>query len=218
MLKQMLPQSHAPRWMVTGIDLCIAVSSLYVAALLRFEFAIPANEWVIWKAFLPLFLLVRLGCALAYRTYAGIIRHTGLADARRLMVSNLTGSACFIAANFMAATCGEGTYLIPFSIIGIEWLIASGAMISGRWFVKWLYVYNRRVPGAQTLVAIFGAGEAGLIAKHTIDRELGDSSMRVVAFIDDDRTKVGKNSKAWTSSMPMKQNACSCAEALTGSS
>jgi FlaA1/EpsC-like NDP-sugar epimerase len=41
-------------------------------------------------------------------------------------------------------------------------------------------------------VAIFGAGEAGLIAKHTIDRELGESSMRVVAFIDDDRTKVGK--------------------------
>ena len=129
---------------------------------------------------------------LAYRTYAGIIRHTGLADARRLLISNLTGSACFVAANFVTASAGDGTYLIPFSIVGIEWLIASGAMISGRWFVKWLYVYNRRVPGAQTLVAIFGAGEAGLIAKHTIDRELGESSMRVVAFIDDDRTKVGK--------------------------
>lgn len=192
MLKRMLPQSHAPRWMVTGIDLCIAVFALYAAALLRFEFAIPPHEWAVWKAFLPFFLVVRLGCALAYRTYAGIIRHTGLADARRLLISNLTGSACFVAANFVTASAGDGTYLIPFSIVGIEWLIASGAMISGRWFVKWLYVYNRRVPGAQTLVAIFGAGEAGLIAKHTIDRELGESSMRVVAFIDDDRTKVGK--------------------------
>ena len=181
MLKRMLPQSHAPRWMVTGIDLCIAVFALYAAALLRFEFAIPPHEWAVWKAFLPFFLVVRLGCALAYRTYAGIIRHTGLADARRLLISNLTGSACFVAANFVTASAGGGKYLIPFSIVGIEWLIASGAMISGRWFVKWLYVYNRRVPGAQTLVAIFGAGEAGLIAKHTIDRELGESSMRVVA-------------------------------------
>ena len=65
MLKRMLPQSHAPRWMVTGIDLCIAVFALYAAALLRFEFAIPPHEWAVWKAFLPFFLVVRLGCALA---------------------------------------------------------------------------------------------------------------------------------------------------------
>ena len=192
MLKRLLPQSHAPRWIVTGIDLSVAVVALYGAALLRFEFEIPESEWKVWLAFLPFFLVVRLGCALAYKTYAGIIRHTGLADARRLLIANLTGSALFTAANFISAAWGDGTYLIPFSILGIEWLIASGAMISSRWFVKWLYVYNRRIPGVQTQVAIFGAGEAGLIAKHTIDRELGDSSMRVVAFIDDDKNKVGK--------------------------
>lgn len=192
MLKQLLPQSHAPRWIVTGIDLFIAVTALYGAALLRFEFAIPANEWEVWLHFLPIFLAVRLGCALAFRTYAGIIRHTGLADARRLLVSNLIGTLVFAVANFAWALQGTGAYLIPFSILGIEWLIATGAMISSRWFVKWLYVYNRRLPGVQTQVAIFGAGEAGLIAKHTIDRELGDSSMRVIAFIDDDKSKVGK--------------------------
>ena len=192
MLKQLLPQSHAPRWIVTGIDLFIAVTALYGAALLRFEFAIPANEWEVWLHFLPIFLAVRLGCALAFRTYAGIIRHTGLADARRLLVSNLIGTLVFAVANFAWALQGAGVYLIPFSILGIEWLITTGAMISSRWFVKWLYVYNRRLPGVQTQVAIFGAGEAGLIAKHTIDRELGDSSMRVIAFIDDDKSKVGK--------------------------
>lgn len=192
MLKQLLPQSHAPRWIVTGIDLFIAVTALYGAALLRFEFEIPANEWEVWLHFLPIFLAVRLGCAMAFRTYAGIIRHTGLADARRLLVSNLIGTLVFAVANFAWALQGTGAYLIPFSILGIEWLIATGAMISSRWFVKWLYVYNRRLPGVQTQVAIFGAGEAGLIAKHSIDRELGDSSMRVIAFIDDDKSKVGK--------------------------
>lgn len=192
MLKRLLPQSHAPRWIVTGIDLFVAVASLYGAALLRFEFDIPRDEWDVWLAFLPVFIAIRLACALAFRTYAGIIRHTGLADARRLLVANLAGSALFAAANFTSALFGDGTYLIPFSILGIEWLIASGAMVSSRWFVKWLYVYNRRIPGVQTQVAIFGAGEAGLIAKHTIDRELGDASMRVTAFIDDDKSKVGK--------------------------
>lgn len=192
MLKRLLPQSHAPRWIVTGIDLTTSLAALFTAALLRFEFSIPAHEWNVWLEFVPYFLAVRLGCALVFRTYAGIIRHTGLADARRILIANLCGSSVFIIGNWASATWGDGTYLIPFSIIGIEWLIASGAMISSRWFVKWLYVYNRRIPGVQTQVAIFGAGEAGLIAKHTIDRELGESSMRVVAFIDDDRSKVGK--------------------------
>ena len=192
MLKRLLPQSHAPRWIVTGIDLTTALAALYVAALLRFEFAIPNHEWDVWLAFAPYFIAVRLGCVLAFRTYAGIIRHTGLADARRILLSNLCGSGLFVLGNWASAALGDGTYMIPFSIIGIEWLIASGTMVSSRWFVKWLYVYNRRIPGVQTQVAIFGAGEAGLIAKHTIDRELGESSMRVVAFIDDDRNKVGK--------------------------
>ena len=51
------------------------------------------------------------------------------------------------------------------------------------------------LPGIQTQVAIFGA-DVRLIAKHTIDRELG-SSMRVTAFIDDDKSKVGKAWRLW---------------------
>jgi len=192
MLKRLLPQQHAPRWIIAGIDSAIAVFALLLAALLRFEFRIPEHEWVIWVQFLPIFLLVRLATMVLFRTSAGIIRHTGLADARRLLLSNSLGSLAFIALNVANAKAGTGMYLIPFSIIGIEWLISSGAMISSRWFVKWLYLYNRRIPGMQIPVAIFGAGEAGLIVKHTIDRELGEAGLRVIAFIDDDKNKVGK--------------------------
>ena len=126
------------------------------------------------------------------KTGAGIIRHTGLADARRIVIANLAGSGVFVLANLVNANWGNGLYLIPFSIIGIELFITTGSMIASRAVVKWLYLYNRRLPGTQIPVAIFGAGEAGLIAKQSIDRALGEQSMRVVAFIDDDRNKVGK--------------------------
>ena len=192
MLKRLLPQQHAPRWIITGIDSGVSVFALLLAALLRFEFRIPDHEWVIWVQFLPVFILVRLTSMVLFRTSAGIIRHTGLADARRLLLSNSLGSMFFVALNLVNAHAGTGIYFIPFSIIGIEWLISSGAMVSSRWFVKWLYLYNRRIPGTQIPVAIFGAGEAGLIVKHTIDRELGEAGLRVVAFIDDDKNKVGK--------------------------
>ena len=40
-------------------------------------------------------------------------------------------------------------------------------------------------------VVIYGAGEAGVITKRTIDRDMSSRS-RVVAFIDDDPEKAGK--------------------------
>lgn len=189
---KILPTKHAPRWIVSGIDLVVSFCCLYVAALLRFEFFIPRNEWEVWLNFLPVFIIVRFTSNLLFRTSAGIIRHTGLADARRIILANSSASFVFIFANLTSAFVGDGTYWIPFSILGMEWVLSNTAMISSRWLVKWLYLQNRRLPGIQTQIAIFGAGEAGLIAKQAIDRELGDSSMKVVVFIDDDKNKVGK--------------------------
>ena len=192
LLKRLLPQQHAPRWIITVIDLVCGIVALFVAFLLRFEFRIPEDEWDVWVGFLPFYVVVRLVVMRLFKTSSGIIRHTGLADARRIILTNLSSTSVFIGANLVFAEWFGELYLIPFSILGIEWLITTGIMISSRWLVKSLYLYNRRLPGTQVPVAIFGAGEAGLIAKHTIDRELGESSLRVVAFIDDDRNKMGK--------------------------
>lgn len=192
MLNLLLPKKHAPRWMVTVVDLCISISALYLAALLRFEFRIPAEEWQIWKAFFPVFLTARLSAFLLFNTSAGIIRHTGLEDVKRIALCTSSVTAVFSAANLLSAQLGDGLYWIPFSILGIEWLLTTAAMVSSRWVVKYLYLQNRRLPGIRTQVAIYGAGEAGLIAKDAIDRELGESGMKLIAFIDDDSNKVGK--------------------------
>ena len=192
-LRSLLPARHAPRWIITGIDCCVAIFALYGAALLRFEFFIPLNEWEIWLSFLPIFLLVRFITFVLFQTSAGIIRHTGIADARRIVLANSAATLIFVGANFVSSwQNADGLYIIPFSILGIEWLLTNGSMVVSRLVVKWLYLQNRKLPGLQSYVAIFGAGEAGIIAKQAIDRELGEGSMRVTAFIDDDPTKVGK--------------------------
>ena len=193
LLRTLLPSKHAPRWIVMGVDLSVAATALFGAALLRFEFFIPQNEWEIWLSFLPIFLLVRFITFILFQTSAGIIRHTGIADARRIVLANSAATLIFVGANFVSSwQNANGLYIIPFSILGIEWLLTNGAMVVSRLVVKWLYLQNRKLPGLQSYVAIFGAGEAGIIAKQAIDRELGEGSMRVTAFIDDDPTKVGK--------------------------
>lgn len=192
LLNTLLPVKHAPRWIVLFLDLSIALVALYSAALLRFEFVIPQSEWTIWVDFLPLFLLGRFGSFYLLKTYAGIIRHTGISDARRILFANTLATIGFAIANGVQAKWFNGLFLIPFSILGIEWLMTNGAMITSRLMVKWLYLQDRINPGVQSNVVIFGAGEAGIIAKQAIERELGDNRMRIVAFIDDDVTKIGK--------------------------
>jgi FlaA1/EpsC-like NDP-sugar epimerase len=55
--------------------------------------------------------------------------------------------------------------------------------------IAWLELVN---PSSQkTNVIIYGAGEAGLIAKRALDRDAG-SKYKVLAFIDDDPHKTGK--------------------------
>lgn len=192
MLKFLLPKKHAPRWMVTAVDLTVSVFALYAAALLRFEFRIPQEEWEVWKAFLPVFLTARITAFLLFNTSAGIIRHTGLEDVKRIALCTSAVTVVFASANLIAAKLGNGPYWIPFSILGIEWILTTATMVSSRWLVKWLYLQNKRHPGIKTQIAIYGAGEAGLLAKEAIDRELGDSGMKLIAFIDDDRNKIGK--------------------------
>ena len=192
LLRTLLPSKHAPRWIVMGVDLCVAATALFGAALLRFEFFIPQNEWEIWLNFLPLFLLGHFGSFALFHTSAGIIRHTGIADARRILLANTSATLVFALVNGLSAQGADGLYIIPFSILGIEWLLTNGAMVASRLVVKWLYLQNRKIPGVQSQVVIFGAGEAGIIAKQAIDRELGENRMRIVAFIDDASTKVGK--------------------------
>ena len=64
-------------------------------------------------------------------------------------------------------------------------------MITGRLLVKVIYMEIKNPSREKTGVLIYGAGEAGLIAKRTLDRDKG-TRYKVVGFIDDDPKKTGK--------------------------
>lgn len=193
LLGQSLPSRYAPRWIVGALDAGLALISVLVAEWVRFEFNVPEHEWSVWLRFLPIFLVIRVGTAVAFRLEAGILRHTGTEDARRIFGAVSVGTAAFAVLNAVRFYAFDGRFFIPFSVIAVEWLGTLVALIGMRLGVKWLYLQTFRATGEQVNVAIFGAGEAGLIAKHALDREgVSSTAMHVVAFIDDDPNKVGK--------------------------
>lgn len=186
-----LPQQNTPRWIIFSIDVFTCFVALFLAYLVRFEFAPPQLEIDLAIRFLPIFFGVRIVSFLLGKTYAGIIRYTGAQDTQRIFFVITAGSIVFAIANQIRFHFITDQYFIPYSIIILEYLLTLFAMVVGRLAVKFLYIELKTPDKARKRVVIYGAGESGMITKRAIDRD-SRSGMEVFAFVDDDQRKSGK--------------------------
>lgn len=185
------PNQNVPRWIIFLIDTGLVFGAFFAAYLLRFEFDIPSHEVGPLLFALPIFMMVRILSFLIGRTYAGIIRYTGTQDSVRIIKVILAGSLFMALLNPLKFFLWDGWYFLPFSIIILEAILSAVLLITFRLAVKMLYVEIKNPRSERQWVIIYGAGEAGIITKRTIDRDAG-TKYRALAFIDDDRSKRGK--------------------------
>ncbi|MBK9401543.1 MAG: polysaccharide biosynthesis protein [Bacteroidetes bacterium] len=168
----------------------ICIFALLVAYQLRFNFRIPVSESNTFPTVIPFVLAVRFFSFLIIKTYKGIIRYTGTRDSLRILLTLAGGSVVMAFSNLISYQYNEA-YLVPFSIIIIEFLLTVFLMITGRLLVKVVYMELKNPSSGKTGILIYGAGEAGLITKRTLDRDAG-TNYKVVGFIDDNVKKAGK--------------------------
>ncbi|HSG68564.1 MAG TPA: hypothetical protein VK994_07655, partial [Bacteroidales bacterium] len=182
---------NIPRVVILMLDMFIVVASVVLAYLLRFNFSIPEVEMVAFPSVLGYIASVRLIGFLLSRTYAGILKYTSTEDVLRIAVTMFGGSVFFVLTNLFTYFFMNGIFFIPFSIIIIEFLASLLALTAFRMIVKVAYLEMATPGGERSEIIIFGAGEAGLIAKRTLDKD-PTINYRVVAFIDEKPGKVGK--------------------------
>jgi len=185
------PKQNTPRWIIFLIDTGICLCSINLAYMLRFNFALPHEEFISLPKSLLLVFVVRTILFIIGKTYAGIIRYTSTRDALRVFIVVSAGSLVFVLANIFFYYLVNEKYIIPFSIIIIDYITTVFALISFRVLVKVIFSELQNNTKAKTNVIIFGAGEAGLIAKRALDRDAG-TKYTVLAFIDDEPNKIGK--------------------------
>lgn len=193
MLKIRIPEKNAPRGLVLFADILLCVFSLAFAYLIRFDFKeFPIQEeWPALQIALPVFILVRLVFFLFFRTYKGIIRHTGTQDTKRIFLAISSGTLVFIAL-MPVRKLYDGFYFLPISILAMEYLCTLVLMVTTRIAIKLLY-HEQKVEGREKqAVVVYGAGEMGILTKRTIEQD-ASMSRKVVAFIDDNEEKQGKS-------------------------
>lgn len=190
-MKQLFPRANTPRWIIFLIDLTLCVFGLFIAYLVRFEFAVPKEEWDLAVKFIPVYIAIR-GIAFFFgKTYSGIIRYTGSQDAIRIFVVLSLGSLLFFALNVVAHGLFKSIFLVPTSVIIIDYLLSLFALIIFRLAVKMIYAEVTKERKEKKRIVVFGAGEGALILKRTLDKD-ASAEYEVMAFFDDDTRKAGK--------------------------
>jgi len=185
---RVLFQNNIPRWIIFFIDIVICTVSLVLAYLIRFNFDVPEIEIVAFPKVYLWVLSIRAISFLITKTHKGMVKYTSSKDAQRIFVGLSMSGGAFVLINLIYYYFVNHSFPIPFSIIIIDFMLTLFLMVALRVLFKALYTEIVNPFKEKRNVIIFGAGEAGIIAKRTLDRDAG-LKYKVLAFIDDDVKK-----------------------------
>ncbi len=191
MLKSLTRKEHAPRWLILIIDLVISAFAMYFSLLLRFNFEVE-NIYFYKIHWILLFVLsVRLTIFFLTRSYAGIIRYTGTRDTERIFLLILGSNFIFAAANIFNYYLINSLYIIPFSVIAIDFFISIFLLTAFRLFVKMVYAEAENIFRPEKRIIIYGVDKNALSVRQLLARH-ENINYRVEAFIDPSGKATGK--------------------------
>lgn len=184
------PIKHTPRWIVFLIDVIICLVSIVLSYFIRFEFRIGVEQVNTLKMIAPMVLFVRALSFMAFRSYAGLIRYTSAKDAERIFLVISTSSILLFLVNFINYS-GTEQFIIPNSILLIDFFITTIMMVGSRLFYKAVYYTIKNTDIDKDNIIIVGVEQSAAAAKRAIDRDT-ISNIKVIAFIDPHNQQEGK--------------------------
>ncbi|MGO3691168.1 MAG: polysaccharide biosynthesis protein [Psychroflexus halocasei] len=186
LLKKRLKR-QTPRWLVLIIDLHVVAMTFLPAYLLIFKlnwepFSIDFIKLICASLLVYFFVFV------VFKTYRGIVRHTGFNDMLKVFW------VCLIALGLLSiyvALSGFESANLIYSILLVHFLICSMSLIFLRLVYKSIYFQLIESKTKQDHVLIYGAGDSGIITYNALQNDRG-MAKHIFGFIDDN-TKVQKN-------------------------
>lgn len=183
------------KWVVLVFDVFVSMLMMVVATMLRHNFnynEVDPNSLETHTFFSG--VVYALGF-LFTQSFAGIIRHTSVNDAARIIRGAFFAFFGLMMLSTTYTILGyQSAYLIPRSIIIIHFLLTIFALIGSRFFIKAIYrtAINSEKTAKRTRVLIYGAGASGLMTKATLQQD-ASRIWDVVGFIDDNPSKARKS-------------------------
>ncbi|HZH86820.1 MAG TPA: nucleoside-diphosphate sugar epimerase/dehydratase [Brumimicrobium sp.] len=191
----LLDFDNIPRWIVMVMDVFISLLALALAYFIRFDFYTNSefliNEWNNIKEFLPFIILLKPVVFYFFKIHKGLVRHTSLEDVKRIFLALLTYSMILFIIGLIHNLFFDGRFILPTSVLIVEFLASLLFMIGFRFSIKILY-YEFHKPKVEDRknILIYGAGVSGLITKRTIEKDPAISA-KIIGFLDDNKKLEG---------------------------
>lgn len=188
-----------PRWVILLIDVIIVFGCYVTFNFILNSFMGGFDIGLMFKQSIVV-LLVYLGAFLFMKTYREIVRHTGLSEVIRIFKT--VWLACMVL--FLITLLVRSTELRD--TVWAEYLRLSYAVVFSHGFFTMVMLVAARVVYRQIYellfftkrksrhVLIFGASRPGLVAYAMLQDDIR-SKNKVVAFVEDNANRVGKNSR-----------------------
>ncbi len=179
-----------PRWLIIFIDTVILFFSSVLAYLLRFNFDYAKlNDFHIGRGVGLLIISGLLGVLLT-KSFAGIVRYTGLQDGKRIMMATFIGGLFAISANYVNYFYFE-EIIAPLLIIVISFITSTILLFGYRLLVKQIFSSFIGIEKKKSQVAIYGTDHSSMMVRQIIEGDPG-SSNKLAAFFDSHKLKIGK--------------------------
>ena len=178
---------HTPasRWAILVIDLFTLAAAFAITDLFRLRM----SEYIDWPSLLIKFVAFAILATLFYLiigTYRSIIRHSGMYDIYKVLISNIAAATVLIVFNLINNNHPIVTnrFTPAYSEILMTFALQIVNMITVRLLLQRVYNdYLRRHRPVRNVV-IYGAGSAGTIAYNALAQD-PNHDYKVVAYIDD---------------------------------
>jgi len=158
--------------------------------MLRFNFNIPEEKIKHLPLIIMYVVTVRGIIFLIAKTHTIIFKYTSTNDAFKLSIAILTGTIVFFINNYISFYLFEH-FLIPTSIVIIDFIASSLGLITIRAIVKLLYMQQFDSDKEKINVIIYGAGEEGIITKKALEHDKF-IKYNIIAFVDNNPNLKGK--------------------------
>ena len=187
-------RKSTPRSVIVLIDVALFLLSLFISYLIRFDIYSNIDElykeWQIIQFSLPIVLITKLLVYFILGIQKGIIRYTSFEDLRRIFLASFISSILIFLLGLIRYFQIDNYYLIPTSVLFVDFLSTMILLIAFRFTVKTVYFEENKDDNDQkSKLIIYGAGVSGMAIKNALDRE---SKFEIVCFIDDDKKISGK--------------------------
>ena len=178
-----------PSWTIFLLDAIIVAVSVIFAYFVRF----PISEVVKMGSTPWLAVLLVTGVNLLFfrlfRTYSNILRLSSFVDVMHIFVATTLAFVCCVILTLLWKPV-FGTRLTYIAVLIIAYVVAFMVLATSRMVIKMLYDYFKQNKQSMQNTYIYGTTTGIDIAKSL--RTEADNRFRIVGFVSDDPTVVGK--------------------------